>query len=198
MKDLNNEYYVMFKDTSKDLISIDGDIEPDFAIDDPAPEPHTVEIYMTLGSRKNPKFEDIHFEALTNVVIKKSVVDVLNKFPLYKVQLLKGTHGEVIKEFNEMYYKLWCYNHILCLDLDKSKYGSKESDNSWVYDLKSIVLDSERLAKTPLEERLMFHIAERPDCLVVHQCIVDELAKHDFVGASYIPIRKWGLDQIFD
>ena len=171
MKDLNDEYYVMFEDTSKNLVSIDGDIEPDFALDDPAPEPRTVEIYISLGKKINPKFEDIHFESLVDIVMKKQVVDALQRFDLYKVQLLKGTHGEVIEKFNQMYYKLWCYNHILCLDLEESKYGSKDSDNSWVYDLEMIVLDSERLEKTPFEQRLMFHIGERSDCLIVHQSL---------------------------
>jgi len=198
MKDLNNEYYVMFEDTSKNLVSIDGYIEPDFALDDPAPEPHSIDIYISLGGKKNPTFEDIHFESLTDIVMQKQVVDVLKKFELYKVQLLKGTHGEVIEKFNQMYYKLWCYNHILCLDLEKSKYGSKDSDNSWVYDLETIVLDSERLRQTPLEQRLMFHIGERSDCLIIHQSIVDELSKHNFVGASYIPVKSWGLDSVFD
>ncbi len=198
MKDLNDEYYVMFEDTSRNLVSIDGYIEPEFALDDPAPIQHALEIYITLGSKKKPKFEDIHFQSLVNVVVKKSVAEVLSDIHLYKVQLLKGTHGEVIENFNQMYYKLWCYNHILCLDMENSKYGSKDADNSWVYDLKTIVLNSERLAMIPLEQRLMFHIAERPDYLIVHQSIVDALESHSFVGASYIPVNKWGLDSVFD
>ena len=197
MKDLNDEYYVVFKDTNKNLVSIDGYIEPDFALDDPAPEPHTVEIY-NVGREKNPKFVDMHFQSLTDIVMQKKVVEILEKFNLYKVQLLKGTHGEVIEQFNQMYYKLWCYNHILCLDLEKSKYGSKEADNTWVYDLETIVLDSERLGQVPLEQRLMFYLAERPQCLIVHQSVVDELSKHDFIGASYIPVKSWGLDSVFD
>jgi hypothetical protein len=198
MKDLNDEYYVVFKDTSKNLVSIDGYIEPDFPLKRPAPEPHTVEIYITSGGKKNPKFVDMHFQSLTDIVMQKKVVEILEKFNLYKVQLLKGTHGEVIEQFNQMYYKLWCYNHILCLDLEKSKYGSKEADNTWVYDLETIVLDSERLGQVPLEQRLMFYLAERPQCLIVHQSVVDELSKHDFIGASYIPVKSWGLDSVFD
>jgi hypothetical protein len=198
MKDLNDEYYVMFEDTGKDLVSIDGYIEPDFSLDDPAPSPHTVKIYITLGEKKNPKFEDLHFSSLVKIVMKKQVVDVLQRFDLYKVQLLKGTHGEVLEKFNQMYYKLWCYNRIRCLDLENSEYGRKNSNGTRVYDLETIVLDSERLVQIPLEQRLMFYLAERSQCLIVHQSVVDELSKHDFIGASYIPVKSWGLDSVFD
>ena len=196
--DLNEHYYVLFEDTSLKMVGIDGDIEPDFPPYMPAPIHHTVEVYITMGKKKNPRFYDIHFAAGCLPIVTEPVYKELEKLNLYKVQLLKGTHGEIIEEFDLMMYKIWCYNRIQCLDMEKSKYGSKESDNSRVYDLERIFLDNERLAQVPEEERQIFYIAERPTCLIVHQNVVDALEPHKFQGASFTPVNKWSLDSIFD
>ena len=198
MTDLNNEYYVLFEDNSLNLVSIDGHIKPYVHPEDPVPEDYTMKVYVALGSKRNPKFVDIHFRSCIRPIMIKAVVDVMVPLDLYKVQFIKGTYGEVLENFGKEYYRLWCYNHILSLDLEKSVYGSQEDNGTWVEDLETIVLDNEKLGRVPEEQRLMFHIKERPEFLIVHQTIVDALTPHNFVGAKFVPVKKWGIDSIFD
>lgn len=199
MKDLNDEYYIMFEDTGLDAVSIDGYIQPAFSPQDPAPDQHTIEMYISLGDdEENIQFYDIHFESLVKAVCKETVANVLKSLNLYRVQILQGTHGEVVEEYGQVFYKLWCYNRISCLDFGRSKYGSKDDDYTRVYDLEKIVLDSGKLSSVPEDRRLAFRLSERPTHLILHKKIVDDLLTHNFSGANYIPIREYGgIDDIF-
>ncbi len=147
-----------------------------------------MELCFGLPVPAKPRMVDFH--ELPSSVFSRKIYDVLQPMNIYGLQLLpatvKGKRGEVYKE----YWVAYVYNRITCLDMEHSKYEISKLDGK-VKNILQFFLDNEKLAKIPLEKRLVFLLEEAMYMRIYHKSVVDAIMSVKPVGIQFYPIQEW-------
>lgn len=193
MNDLNDEYYVLEPENNNNYPMIGSSLRP-HSQGKVVNGDYSLELYLGEPIPSNPKYVDFHTEASAPVVSKK-VKDLLEGLKVYGVQFLKGTAGDVIEDLKLDYYLMHIFSNIECLDLEKS---DVDLDDDEVVDVKSFVIDSEKLSKIPHDMRLIFELDEYGVIQLFHKEIVDILESSNLRGLRFIPVKKWNDNVAFN
>jgi hypothetical protein len=194
MIDLNNEYYVLEPDNNNSYPMISADLEPHSQGRELIGN-YSLNIYSRTPMPKKPEYVDFHTSGSTPVVSRK-MKDLLGPLGVYGIQFVKGTEGNVIEEMKLDYYLLHIYSRIVCLDKKKSDIDEDEEDG-YISDVKSFVIDSELLLKTPEKNRLVFKVREYGVIQLFHKSIVDVIESAGLKGLRFIPVKKWNDNAAF-
>jgi hypothetical protein len=76
-------------------------------------------------------------------------------------------------------------------DEEKTEYDYiSEMTGAW-QDIEKIVLDKEKLAAVPLEDRLVFVAKEDPAFILYHKSVVDIIMAANPEGVVFTPVEEW-------
>ena len=135
-----------------------------------------------------PRMVDFH--ELPSSVFSKKIYDVLQPMNIYGLQLLptiiRGKNGDYYEDYKVAYI----YNRITCLDMEHSEYDIDEDDGE-INNILRFFLDNEKLAKIPLEKRLVFLLEEDMPKRIYHKSVVDAIMSVNPVGIYFHPIQEW-------
>jgi hypothetical protein len=146
-------------------------------------------MFFCLGKPvpKKPKMVDYH--STPDSVISKKIFDVLDEMKIKGIQLIPAT---ITGKNNEIYEDYW-YIHIInrypALDREKSVY---EWDDfiKVASPLEKVVLNEEFLKTVPLEERLIFYLAENGVEQLFHKSVVDAIMATNPEGVVFINTKE--------
>jgi hypothetical protein len=124
-------------------------------------------------------------------VFSKKVYDVLSQHPIKTLQLvptvIRGKKGETFDNY-------WIANILLemaSFDEEKTEYGwISETTGAWK-DIEKIVLDKEKLATVPLEDRLVFESKENCALILYHKSVVDLIMSANPEGIVFTPVEEF-------
>jgi hypothetical protein len=195
MNDLNNEYFVLYPDSNQNYPMLRTSLTPDSLrpIDE---DNYELMIYKHTIMPNKPVYVDYHTSGGIPVISPK-FVEALKELNIYGIQTLKGTKGDVIEDLKLEYYLLHVHNHIISMDMKKSKYTFNDRIQS-VTDVEKFTLDSEKLFKIPVEKRLIFAMEEHSVYNIFHQSVVDHLSNFDLKGMRFIPVTSWNDNAHFN
>ncbi|MHC6203422.1 imm11 family protein [Breznakiellaceae bacterium SP9] len=124
-------------------------------------------------------------------VFSKKIYDVLSRHPIKTLQLvptlIRGKKGETFDNY-------WIANILLKMasfDEEKTEYGRISKVTGEWKNIKSIVLDKEKLAAVPLEDRLVFVSKENPAFIVYHKSVADIILSVNAEGIVFTPIEEY-------
>jgi hypothetical protein len=154
-------------------------------------------MFFCLGKPipKKPKMVDYH--STPKSVISKKIFDVLDEMKIKGIQLIPAT---ITGKNNELYEDYW-YIHIInrypALDREKSIY---EWDDfiKVASPLEKVVLNEAFLKTIPLEERLVFYLAENGVEQLFHKSVVDAIMAMDPEGVVFYNVKEWEDGMQFD
>ncbi|MDR2552777.1 MAG: hypothetical protein LBD31_06410, partial [Treponema sp.] len=127
----------------------------------------------------------------------KKIFDVLDKMKIKGIQLIPS----VITGKNNKIYENYWYIHIInrypALDREKSIY---EWDDfiKVASPLEKVVLNEEYLRTIPLEERLVFYLAENGVEQLFHKSVVEAIMTVNPEGVRFINVKDWNTGSPFE
>jgi len=194
MIDLNDEYYVLEPDNNNSFPMIGASIRPK-SLGEVVRGEYSLNLYLDDPVPQKPEFVDFHTSGSAPVV-SKAMKDLLEPLGIFGIQFLKGTKGDVIEDLELDYYLLHIYSRIVCVDRKKSDIDEDEK-GGYVSDVKSLIIDSEALLKTPEKNRLIFKVREYGVIQLFHKTIVDVIESAGLKGLRFIPVKKWNDNAAF-
>lgn len=132
----------------------------------------TEPVRLRLGSPipVSPVMVDHH--TLPEPVFSRRVMELLEPLELHDVQLVPAD-VKVKPDDVRRYWLLHVFNEIPCIDRQRSS-CTFYPDGS-VLGLNKLVLDERALQEIPLEQRMLFVLAESPSTYVFHRSLVDRI-----------------------
>ncbi len=138
---------------------------------------------------RNPKMVDFHFYQMTSPVVSEKLKKVIEDMQVKNIQfvpvLIQGKKNEMI----EGYHAIKVCNTVFCADLEASEYDLLSSGN--IGSFEKLVLDSEKLDKIPLEDRLIFAIGEKRTYVVYHISVVEKMLATAPEGMTVYRLAGW-------
>lgn len=123
-------------------------------------------------------------------VFSKKIFDALGKHEIKGLQLvpaiIRGKNDEELDNF-------WIaniYQKMAFFDEKQSKYSRISKVTGAWQDIEKIVLDKEKLAAIPLEERLVFVSKENPAFIFYHKSVVDIIMAAKPEGIVFTPVEE--------
>jgi len=145
-------------------------------------------MFYRFGKNSKPSKTNM-FDWLYPDLVSEKLYSALSTMDIKGLQLLPA-----IIKFKDKEYKYWClniYNVYSVLDMEKSKYRWMETIK--VANLiEKLVFNETELAKIPLEERLVFRLAENTGKYFFHKQIIDELLKIEPKSFKFIAVSEYG------
>ena len=92
------------------------------------------------------------------------------------------------------YWLLHVINRVACDGREKLSLSIDEDD---ILDIKSLVLDEKILGDIPLENRLVFVLAEYTSTYLFHQSIKDAIMAIKPEALQFIQATQWGSSVVF-
>ena len=124
-------------------------------------------------------------------VFSKKIHDVLNKHEIKGLQLVPTViRGKRDEEFDN-YWITNIYQEMAFFNEEESKYGRISRITGEWKDIEKIVLDREKLATVPLEERLVFVSKENCSFILYHKSVVDIIMSANPEGIVFTPVEEW-------
>ncbi|QSQ20545.1 hypothetical protein JY651_35690 [Pyxidicoccus parkwayensis] len=136
---------------------------------------------------RNPVMVDHH--ELPEPVVSTRLKDLLEPMNLFRVQLVP-TDVTVKPDDVRRYWLMHIYNTITCVDRQRSSLSIDEDDGG-ILGIRKLVLDEEVLRAIPLEQRLVFRLAESTSTNVFHQSVADKVLSLKPEGLRFIPVERW-------
>ena len=134
----------------------------------------------------------------TTQVFSQKIYDVLSKVEIKGLQLvptiIKTNKGELVKNF----WTANIYQRFAFFDEEKSKYGRISKITGEWKNIEKVVLDKEKLASVPLEDRLVFIAEESCIYYFYHKSVVDIIMSANPEGVYFTPVGKLCEDEQFD
>lgn len=200
MSKLDQEYYIMSVDGADNhpmLTWGDTDYDP-FIFPRPIQDEDLdlpLKVWFSAPYPKIPEMADILFLD-GDLLISKKVVLIFETMDIHGVQFFPAevitNKNEVIKE----YYVLHPWNRIAAVD--KNNYvGSPVTEKGRIDSLQKFSLDENVLSGIPLEERLMFHLAESKTERLIHKSIYEALINANITGFSFFRVDEWDSNAMF-
>ncbi|MFP2930233.1 imm11 family protein [Pyxidicoccus sp. 3LG] len=145
-------------------------------------------IRLRLGSPAPavPVMTDYH--SLPSPVVSQRVRDVLAALPLVGVQLVPAdvrVRGEDVRR----YFLVHVYQRVAAIDRERSVLDLFEDGD--VLGIQNLVLDMEKIAEVPLEQRLVFRLMESPSVHLFHESVVDAVLALQPEGVRFTPANGW-------
>ncbi len=186
------EYYLIGSDNTPSVPSLkqgDGTRSLMFLIrETPIELSYPLKLCFRKPIPRKPRMVDYH--SLPDSVFSQKIADVLQPMNIEGLQLVPTTVvGNDGAEY-ENYYIAHIYKHISCMDMYNSKYTISPLDGD-VTDIRRFFLDKEKLAKIPLEKRLIFLLKEDIAKRIYHKSIADAIMATNPVGIQFYPIQEW-------
>jgi len=195
MLDLNPEYYVLYPEMAPNYPMLSSTLRPR-SLGRMIVGDYTLKIQVSEPAPSAPEFVDYHTWGGDPVVSEK-FVDALSALNISGVQALAGNEGDVIVDFGLNYYLFHIYNLIESLNFRKSNFQYDDEIEA-VTALESFELDSEKLSRIPLRDRMVFRMEEYPRLNIFHESIVDAVEQEGLKGMRFIPVKKWSDNSYFD
>ena len=186
------EYYLIGDDgtPSVPLLMPDDNQTTGMLLDREPIKPLKKPMELCLRPQIPAKPRMVDFHELPSSVFSQKIYDVLQPMNIYGLQLLPATvRGKNNEMFNN-YWVAYVYNRIACLDMEHSEYDISKIDGK-VKNIMRFFLDNEKLAKIPLEKRLVFLLAEDMPKRIYHKSVVDAIMTIKPVGIQFYPIQEW-------
>ena len=144
----------------------------------PMPDDYVIELGTANQVPENPHLPD--YIGLPDAVISKKIYDELAPLQIKNVQLIPATiyvEGKIYKDYRLIHM----YNFLECVDRE----ASTADVSSVTIGNGAIILDKKKLAKIPLEERLVFRLDEGPSIKVFHKSIVEKIMSVNPTGLEF-------------
>jgi len=192
---MNMEYFVIESENNNNypLLEWDDDQE-DTPFRKSKPVSVTEPIKLCLGEPvpKHPIMVDFH--ELPKPVVGERIKNVLEPLNIGGIQLIPA-HVLAGNDIYD-YWLLHVFNRIACVDREKSILSIDEDDGD-ILDIKSLVLDEKILGDIPLENRLVFVLAEYTSTYLFHQSIKDAIMAIKPEGLQFFQANQWGSSVVF-
>lgn len=186
------DYYLIGSDNTPSipLLRPGDDMDDMFLMEDfPVELPDSpLELCFRSPVPAKPRMADFHL--MPSSVFSQKIYEVLQPMNIEGMQLIPAT---VIGKKGEEYENYWIahiYNKIECIDREHSAYEISPLDG-WVKNIRKLFLDTDKLAKTPLEKRLVFLPKEDRSKRIYHKIIVDAIMAINPIGVKFYPILQW-------
>ena len=195
----NFEYYLIGSDNTPSVPSLQPADGTDtlFLIDESPIELPTkpMELWFRKPIPRKPKMVDFH--QMPSSIFSKKIADVLCPMNIEGLQLVPATvvGNEGIE--HKDYFIVYIYKKIGCLDIKHSQYDEITPDGK-ARNLLKFFLDNKKLAKIPLEKRLIFLLKEDRAKRIYHKSVVEAIMSVNPVGIRFYPIQEWHEGIQFD
>jgi hypothetical protein len=127
----------------------------------------------------------------TCCIFSKKIYDVLNKHNIKYLQLVPAIIRGNKNETFDNYWIANIYQKVAFFDEEETEFGYiGESTGTW-NDIEKIILDKEKLASIPLEERLVFVSKENPAFVLYHKSVVDIIMSINPEGIVFTNVEEW-------
>jgi hypothetical protein len=131
----------------------------------------------------------VDYHSLPRPVVSQRIRDVLAALPLVGVQLVPAdvrVRGEDVRR----YYLVHVYQRIAAIDRERSVLDVSEDGD--VLGIQRLVLDMEKIAQVPREERLVFRLMESTSVHLFHESVVNAVLALKPEGVRFTPANEWG------
>ncbi|WP_419812950.1 imm11 family protein [Bacterioplanoides sp.] len=194
----DDEYYLVYADDDYPMIDLDDDILSDTKNDGMFTSPWELiqdgYVFPVILSEPLPeKIEIVDYHDLPCTFSYRVIKDVAQRHGMPGVQWFPAYIHHNGQRYND-YVIMHVYKEIECLDRSQSNFDQMTKRS---IDLRSIVLNKNVLDAIPLEERLIFLMAEKTSLVYMHKTIVDEILQHNPVGVRFIKSKDWGVREAF-
>ena len=186
------EYYLIYRENNPNYPALDyKDIDEKDVFFERSPISEIKKIEMCLWKPKPKKPELVDFHEVGSVLAFGSrIYDILEPLKLNNVQFVPASIEVKKGKDIEGYWLMHNYNHLECMDLEKSdcKISSKSGD---IISIQKIVLSQEKLSQIPLEQRLFFRMKEDYPTHLIHKSLVDKIMEIEPKGLVFVPVNTW-------
>ena len=159
---------------------------------------YTAHIAFGTPIPSKPRLSDAMSLDGTCNVFSKKIYDVLNQHTITGLQLVPTIIRGKKEEKFDNYWIANIYQKMAFFDEEKSEYGRISKITGAWKDIKKIVLDKEKLASVPLEDRLVFVSKENCSFVLYHKSVVDIIMSANPEGVCFTPVEEWYEGQQFD
>ena len=192
-------YYLLYAEaipSSPAVVLGDEMDEDEIVIEEPISDQiELIEMKFWEPYPKKPVMVDFHDDGTIGVVSKK-IYNVLSPLNIKGIQLIPATiFDPKNKNTYEDYYFLHIYNYLECLDKDKSIYTGSVDD---IVIIKKMVLDTNVLSETPLEDRLIFRLGEMFTHQLFHETVVEKIMASSPRGLRFVKVEDFSMGSAFD
>ena len=123
-------------------------------------------------------------------VFTRRIYDVLKDMAIKDFQLvpalIKDPQGN---EYSD-YWIVGVYKEFAFLDEENSEFDGVTSDGCW-NGIEKMAIDKEKMAKIPLEDRLIYVGKESSAYVYYHKSIVDAIMSVNPTGIRFISVEEW-------
>jgi len=189
---MNKDYFVIDRvgDNSHPLLEWD-ERSLDFNRGIPVANGRSVRLKLGDPVPRIPVMADYH--SLPDPVVSSKIRDALAPMQLHKVQLIPAKVKTKDKTLD--YTLLHIYNEIAAVD--RAATDADYSPMGSLLDVRRLVLSEATLSGIPLNERLVFILAESTSTEVFHQSVRDTIMATNPVGVRFHPISTWNSNSAF-
>lgn len=150
----------------------------------------TEPVRLRLAEPVPPAPVMVDHHSLPEPVVSTRVQEVLAPLRIHGVQLVPAdvrVGGDALR-----YWLLHIHNRVACLDRTQSVFKLSRS-GLLLLSLDALVLDEEVIAGIPLEQRLVFVLAESTSVHLFHRTVVDRVMSltPPPEGLRFIPVSDW-------
>jgi len=142
-----------------------------------------LKIYETFKPEDDyviPEFMELPRLALSTRIVKEAGLEYL-----YGINLVRGNLTN--QRINRDYYFFVGLCEFKCVDLDKS-----ENDDGVLWGLEKLVLDDALIATIPLQQRLIFKMAE-DNTFLFHKSVVERIMATNPINLTFIPSTQYTM-----
>ncbi|MFV0396155.1 MAG: imm11 family protein [Coprobacillaceae bacterium] len=188
MKNYNEEYFYLTREGDNyPLLSY---VTNNFGEGDkviPLDEKQMRIVVFTTPEVENPELADFHYIKQHVSIISERLKKVLESQSLKDVQFLPTIVRDYEGNDYTGFYILHVYNTVECMDRERSEWEEDPFSEieGEVGIIGKLVLDSELLEKTPLDQRLVFVAEEERTHLLFHESIVRKILEINPTGLAF-------------
>ncbi|GHU99282.1 hypothetical protein FACS1894159_03080 [Bacteroidia bacterium] len=151
------------------------------------------DLYIRDTIPRNFTLGDFYFLSGKRQVVSKRIKTAIESLHPTNIDFLPADiHFH--NDFEEEYFIINSYNRISCMDLDKSEWRKSHHPDGGVLSIDKLVLDTVKLGKIPIEQRLVFILDECETFTLYHESIVDKIEKLNPSGMHAISVDAWDSD----
>ncbi|GEL74598.1 imm11 family protein [Myxococcus virescens] len=161
----------------------------------PAPVVVHEPVRLKLGEPIPPRPVMVDHHSLPAPVVSTRVKEALEAVDLHGVQLVPA--DVQVGDFVLRYWLVHMWRSIRCMDRNRSIFETSRSGLT-LLSLDKLFLDEAVLGETPLEERLVFRLAESV-VHVFHRTVVERVLALSPLpeGLRFVPVTEWGDSSAF-
>ncbi|GHU07153.1 hypothetical protein FACS1894151_01030 [Spirochaetia bacterium] len=138
----------------------------------------------------------VDYHSSPKFIVSKKIFDVLDNMNVKGIQLIpaviRGTKGETYENYRYIHIT----NYYSAIDKENSK--CEWSNLGFVLSFEKLVLNEDFLKTIPLEERLVFYLAEDGMEQLFHKSVVDAIMATNPEGVVFYNVKEWYEGQQFN